>query len=453
MATSSRIVIPANHPGTIAQVNKNPPGSAETANHLLQRNHDENHIFWRAVAGHNHVAHSVLTTFALGGGPTELQRAFDDGVDIQQPLPAANPEIIAQLSNAEVFCAHIGQLDHYVNFLAYFGKQIEAHGYRFVIQEYCFSDHEIGETMFAQLFEGLYHPLIHLALGIEFEQPGIVAEALAQAASHDSMGFETYFKRVEEHVRSTPGKVIGSRPLVELFRDIRTTKALRDASRGFDDGPARVREGVLGRTGEELAALAAQFRVDQHDSETVQRRLAESFSVAAYVAGAAKQPGKPRKVDFFHLHMITAALAVSVMVREQSWIPLAVKARLVEWKARTDLVWHAASGAVELRLQGAKEYQPGPSAGMDWAALYTAVTAVHDDGHLAKCVRGLKHGEDVSRPFEDGDEEGSFPIQEETWLKIAQLAYDSTFDRPIERKWIWGVGFEENWGLVLATES
>ncbi|KAJ5802310.1 uncharacterized protein N7503_004760 [Penicillium pulvis] len=452
MATSSRIFISANHPGTIAQVNKNPPGSAETANQLLQRNHDENHIFWRAVAGHNHVAHSVLTTLALGGGPTELQRAFDDGVEIQQPLPAANPEIIEQLSNAEVFRAHIGQLDHYVDFLAFFSKQIEAHGYRFIIQEYCFSDHEIGETMFAQLFEGLYHPLIHLALGIEFEQPGIVAEALAQAASHDSMGFETYFKRVEEHVRRTIGTGIGPRPLIELFQDIWTTKALRDASLGFDDGPARVREGVLGRTGEELAALAAQFRVDQLDSETVQRRLAESFNVAAYVAGAAQQPGKPPKVDFFHLHMITAALAVSVMVREQSWIPLAVKARLVEWKVRTDLVWYAASGAVELRLQDAMEYQPGPSAGMNWAALYTAVTAVHDDGHLAKFVRGLKHGEDISRPY-NGDEEGSFPIQGETWLKIAQLAYDSTIDRPIERKWIWGVGFQENWGLVLATES
>ncbi|KAJ5769688.1 hypothetical protein N7520_004247 [Penicillium odoratum] len=451
MATSSRILITTDHPGKIAQVNKSPSGSAETANHLLQRNHDENHIFWRAVAGHNHVAHSVLTTLALGGGPAELQRAFDDGVDIQQPIPTTNAEIVEQLSNENVFRAHVGKLDQYGNFLAFFSKQIEAHGYRTIIQEYCFSGPGIGETMFAQLFEGLYHPVIHLALGVEFQQPAIVAEALAQAASHDSMGFETYFKRVEELAREAPAASIGSRPLVELFRDISTTPMLRDVSRGFDDGPARVREGVLGRVREEMAISAAQFRVEQYDSETVQRRLAESFSVAAYVAGAAQQPGKPRKVDFFHLHTITAALAVSALV-QQDWIPVAVKARLVEWKTRTDLVWYAASGAVELRLQDLLEYSPGPSAGMDWAALYTAVTAVHDDGHLAKFLRGLKHGEEVSRPFEDADENDSFPIRGDTWLRIAQLAYDSTVDRPIERKWIWGIGLEENWGLVLATE-
>ncbi|KAJ6006502.1 hypothetical protein N7451_004446 [Penicillium sp. IBT 35674x] len=105
------------------------------------------------------------------------------------------------------------------------------------------------------------------------------------------------------------------------------------------------------------------------------------------------------------------------MVQGQSWIPLVVKARLSEWKARTDLVWYAASGAVELRLQDAMVYQPGPSARMDWAALHTAVTAVHDDGHLAKFVRGLKHCEDVSGPSEYGDE-----VAIHSWRDLVDIA-------------------------------
>ncbi|KAA8646580.1 hypothetical protein EYZ11_006285 [Aspergillus tanneri] len=454
MATPSQISLLANHSSTIARVNKAPQGSTETASRLLQKNHDENHIFWRAVAGHNHVAHSVLTTFALGGGPAELQRAFDDGNDIQQPLPAANSETINQLSDPDHFRAHIGQLDQYANFLAFFSQRIESNGYRSVVQEYVFSGNGVAETMFAQLFEGLYHPVIHLALGIEFDQPAIVAEALAQAASHDSMGFEKFLFRAEAlSLASSPNSDIANeRPLVQLFQDIWTAQPLRDAARGFKDGPSRVREGVLGRTREEITTLAAQFTVDRRSLQPVQRRLAEMFSVAAYVAGAAQQPGKPRKIDFFHLHTITAALSVSVLV-QQEWIPVEVKARLVEWKARTDLVWYAASGAVELRLGDLLDYVPGPSADIDWRDLYTAVTMVHDDGHLAKFVRGLKHGEEVSRPFEEGDENGSFPIKEEIWLKIAQLAYDSTVDRPIERKWIWGIGFEENWSIVLSREA
>jgi hypothetical protein len=36
--------------------------------------------------------------------------------------------------------------------------------------------------MLARLYEGAYHPIIHLGLGIEFQQPGIIAEALAQLA-------------------------------------------------------------------------------------------------------------------------------------------------------------------------------------------------------------------------------------------------------------------------------
>lgn len=33
-------------------------------------------------------------------------------------------------------------------------------------------------------FTGFLHPIIHLGFGVEFQQPAIIAEALAQAAVH-----------------------------------------------------------------------------------------------------------------------------------------------------------------------------------------------------------------------------------------------------------------------------
>ncbi|GAB1213272.1 hypothetical protein ATERTT37_002421 [Aspergillus terreus] len=444
MATATQIFLSSDHAG-IARVSECPVGAIEAANHLLQTNHDEHHMFWRPVAGHNHLTHSILTILALGGGPAELQRAFDDGRDIQRPIPPVDRQVVEQLGDPEQFRSRIGQLDQYSNFLAFFSQEIATKGYRAVVDEHCFSGSRNAETLFAQLYEGLYHPVIHLAFGIEFEQPSIVAEALAQVASHDSMGIEAFLMNCEAEATQSAHS---GRTLVQLFRDAEADEALRHAAEGFDDGPARVRDGVLGRTARAITALAAQFRVDPQD---IEHRLAEMINCSAFITGAAQRTGKPRKIDFFHLHTVTASLSIDILVR-QPWISPVVKARLVEWKARVDLVWYTATGAVQLHLPSLLNYIPTSSAGMDWAALYQAVAAVHDDGHLAKLVRALKSGEAVSSPFEKGAGE-TFPIQGIAWLKLAQMAYDTTVDRPIEEKWIWGIGFDENWTHVLSLES
>ncbi|RHZ59797.1 Zn(II)2Cys6 domain-containing transcription factor tpcE [Aspergillus thermomutatus] len=64
-----------------------PAGTIETANELLQKNPDNYHMYFRDVGGHNHIAHSVLSVLAMGGGPRELTRAYDDGYGYQRSLP------------------------------------------------------------------------------------------------------------------------------------------------------------------------------------------------------------------------------------------------------------------------------------------------------------------------------------------------------------------------------
>ena len=446
MTAASQVRLSSERPGTCRVVD-NPAGSIEAANRLLQKNHDENHIFWRDVNGHNHMAHSLLTVFALGGSPSELQRAFDDNQPDQRPLPDPDDLIIKEMSDNGKCYERLGQIKNYTNFLVFFERQIEDKGWREVIQEYCFSRSQIAEAILAGLYEGAYHPIIHLGLGVEFEQPSIIAEGLAQAATHTSAGIDAFlFNSESEALKS--GSATCSKTLVELLDEVRADDTIHYAAH-WDDFANKLKNGTLGRAGQEIATLAAQFRVEP---ATLERRAAEMINCCVYISGCTLRPGKVPRIDFFHMHAVTSSIFLTVLIK-QPWISTETKVRLIEWKGRLDLVWYAASGAGELRIEDVKDYKGSSSAHMTWSALYQAINAMHDDGHVAKFVRALKNGEEVSKPFEHGDGAGAFPIKGDMWLKLARMAYDSTLDVvPSEAKWVWGTGFDQAWARVPSND-
>ncbi|RAO66040.1 uncharacterized protein BHQ10_002052 [Talaromyces amestolkiae] len=432
----------------LGRISKNPAGSIETANSLLQKNHDIYHIFWRDVGGHNHIAHSVLSILALGGSPSDLQRAYDDGAEIQRPIPPVNLDIVKGLADPVFFRKHIGDIDQYTNFLVFFEQEIAVKGREQVLQEYVFGRAPNAETIFAQLYEGAYHPIIHLGFGVEFELPTIIAEGLAQAAVHDSAGLEAFFNETEELAAAAVASGLDRKPLNTLYDEVRVNDKIRTAAR-LQDGPVRVRDGVLGRAGKEIAALASQYRIKPTELE---RATAEMINLSAYSAGAAQRPGKKRKIDFFHMHNVNCSIFFTAF-NNQSWISLEDKVRLVERKARLDLVWYAASAAAELHLEAIVNYKPTFSAGLDWKGLYDAVNKTHDDGHVAKFVRAIKNGEEVSKPFEEGEGSDHLPVKGESWFKLAQMAYDTTYNQEVDDKWIWGVGYDPLWAKIPALEE
>ena len=290
----------------LGRISSNPDGALEKANELLQRNHDDHHIFWRDVGGHNHIPHSVLSVLALGGGPTEIQRAYDDGVAIQRPIPPLDTAAVQALHNPTTFREHIGNLSYYTNYLFFFKEEIVAKGWPAVLQEHVFSKTPNAETIFAQLYEGAFHPIIHLGFGIEFELPAIIAEGLAQAAVHDSANIEGFFHLSEDLAAAAAANGTPSKSLLSLYHEVRATDKIRTAAK-VQEGPVRVRDGVIGRAGAEIAALAAQWRV-AHTEEALQRATAEAINLAAYSAGGAHRAGKARRVDFFHMHNVNASI-------------------------------------------------------------------------------------------------------------------------------------------------
>jgi hypothetical protein len=423
-----------------------PAVSAESvtqANRLLQLNHDKWHIFFRDVTGHNHTAHSILTALALGASSSELERAYTDTEAIQRPIPAVDSQLVAQLcADDQALGPQLGRCDLYATFLAFFQTQINTHGWQSVVTKYVFSRTPLAEKLLIKMYEGMYHSLIHLGLGIEFAQPGIIAEALAQAASHEDGHINRLLFGVEAAITADAAVPPQPKSLLQLVSEVRAHPSIW-ADLRFGDRWNRMRDSIMDdAVVEELTPIAAQFRITP---EALARRTAEMISTAAYLAGASQRSGRKRKIDFFLMHTVTASLFFSVFTA-QEWIPLADRIRLVEWKGRLDLAFYAFCNCPELDGSAVTEYVDDFTREMDWAALYAAVNKEHDDGHVAKFMRALRNGEEVAKPYEEDEEWARyFPVNGEMWVKLARMALETTRQSPPDLKWILGTGFNEAW--------
>jgi len=442
-AVASPICLSPSHVG-LFKAAEIAPGALEECNGLLEKNHKAYHIFYRDPAFHNHMVHSLLTTLTLGASTQELQDRYNDLDPIQRPIPDIDEPLLAKLADADVFHNTIGQIHQYHTFLEFFKRKIAAKGYRTVVLEYVFSRTKVADRMLVQMVEGAYHPIIHLGFGVEFDQPAIVAEALALAASHDRMNIEEVLFAAETKAAAVVAFEGKPKPLIELMHDVRANERIRTAPVWSDLGN-KMRDGVVGRAGDDMARVAAQFRIKADDEADLNRRTAEMVSVCAYVAGSAHQQGRTRKIDFFVMHSVTSSIFCTVLIG-QDWIPLADRARLVEYKARTDLMWYAATGSSPLDTEAISGYAHPESDGMSWDDLFRDVRRECDDGHAAKFIRALKNGEQTAKRYEQTEEWAAyFPCKGDMWLKMARLCQDTTKNTHWELKWVFFAGFEEGW--------
>lgn len=129
----------------------------------------------------------MLSLFAFGATPTELKQGWDDNVSYQRPPVPLKQSIVTDLHSPKKYKRYLGREEYYHNFLVYFKEEIDQKGWQHVLNEYIFKGDERADDMLVRMFGGLLHPIIHLGFGIEFEQPAIIAESLAQAAVHDNL--------------------------------------------------------------------------------------------------------------------------------------------------------------------------------------------------------------------------------------------------------------------------
>jgi questin oxidase-like protein len=163
--------------------------------------------------------------------------------------------------------------------------------------------------------KGFLHPLIQLMYGMEWAQPAIVAEGLAQASVHSASLHEALFaaERLANEAAGTPMPSI-----VSLLEAVAADTKLAKSAR-LSDGN-KVRDGVLARAKDEMLAIAAKVKVRP---EELGERTAEMFDAAVYAGtAAAVHPPKHVKFDFFLMY----ALPYSITSSQRASFALRIKA-------------------------------------------------------------------------------------------------------------------------------
>lgn len=221
----------------------------------------------------------------MGASADLLQQIFDRAAAYQLPSRPVDEAIVQKLGDKAQFSALLGIQDQYPNFLVYFQRQIEKRGMEVVVNEYLFAADKLADDMLVRLFAGmapgefrshppvslsdpsvpghtnehapltgLIHPFIQLGFGVEFNQPAIVAEALAETAVHES---NLTFLLPAEEAAGGVGKE-GKKSLVHLQQEIRSNTQIRKAVRWEDVNKI---DGMLARALDEIIKITSQFSV------------------------------------------------------------------------------------------------------------------------------------------------------------------------------------------------
>ncbi|PNP55101.1 hypothetical protein THARTR1_04790 [Trichoderma harzianum] len=442
MATPWQIRVPATDTGLLrwAQTDE----SAAKVSELLQKDLESHHVFFNAEGFHNHTVHLLLSLYATGASPSILEQAYAENHSYQIKAMNTHPDVVKELKSGwSADCPYLGKGKHYPDFLNFFQDEIEEKGWEKVLLEYVFRGDERSEAIFGRLFAGFLHPLIQLMYGIEWHQPAIVAQGLAQAAVHENR-VGAFLTKVEQAASSQPQSVQRT-PLPELFESVRQYSEKLATSAQFGDSN-KVYDGVFVRAPDEALEFLKQVRVGEDELD---ERLAEMVHSCAYVAAtAAFHPPNVPKFDFFLIHHLNSS-PFFVTLLSFSWLTPAQKARMLAWKIRLDIVQYIARGCPPLRLDALKSFTPKDSTVASVTKPEDLLARFHeilDDGHTIKVVRAFFIAQKLSQKF--AGRPWIRIADDETWLKMHQVLLQSTEGPQEPAMWVRSAGFDDAWQNV-----
>lgn len=102
----------------------------------------------------NHIAHQLLTIYALGATPAQLQARYDENAGYQRPPVKLEPNVVRDMHDPEKFKQCFGKEKYYHDYVVFFQGEIEKKGWEKVLNEYVFKGDERAESMFGRLFAG-----------------------------------------------------------------------------------------------------------------------------------------------------------------------------------------------------------------------------------------------------------------------------------------------------------
>ncbi|KAK6333753.1 hypothetical protein TWF730_003936 [Orbilia blumenaviensis] len=422
--------------------------STKKVNDLLQQNHDSFHIFWEFQDRlHNHVAHHLLAVYALGATADEIQFAYDTNVDTQIPIGDKKPPVLQDLSNSDDWKKYLAGAENYATFLQYFQDSIGKIGWQEAVKKYIFSEKAIEDGMPERLVSGFLHPWIHLGYGIEFEQPAIVAEGLAQTAVHDDWPGR-YLKAcmaVATDAGSKDTEYGKGITMVSLFHEAHGSEKLRKSTKWSDP---QKNKAVYANAFDEMVALASKWYIPPTATDDdIARASAELASAAAFICAATPRLDKKVRFDFFLMHTVTSSVFLDVWAR-QKWIGNTEKSILINYFGWMVINLYVSRGCGNINFDQVASYKPKEK-GVEWKDIAARVTRLKDDGHVNKTVRALINAERVTRPYTPSD---GFEVGTGLYIKIAEMVVDAAEDHAQvdgdEPLWIRSNGHPEAWAKV-----
>jgi hypothetical protein len=412
------------------------------------------------------VVYYVLSLWALGASPKQIIRHAKRNISYTLlPPKFADEETVASLSDLENLRKTLGQEEYYQDLIIFFEREIERLGFDEVLDKYLLGDNGLARSVYPRLYHGYVHSIMHVGLGLEFDQPSILAEGLAEAVVHNEPWYTEYHETCRAVAASTPPerrltlldayKACLQDPVITNCMDWGLAQqytppeidlSLLDDFAGPTEEPWRDR--AWGRAGKNIAAISGQWYV--RPDEDLERAAAEVVNTSIYVTCAAMRPPHELRVDFFLMHVANASYWLQGFLQRGS-VSRAKKAQIIEDTGRLLTFMAAGVGMPPLHpevLEGHVMKENGDK-GMDWDGVFERVCHHADDGHMIKFIRALANGEKVSRPFEGQD---GFPMRQELFLKAANAVLDNASPKPMSFlrhiDIIRMVGFPQSWEEV-----
>jgi len=163
MATSSTVKLSTTQEPAFYLPNRT-QDAADKASDLLQENHEKHHIFFNKDGFHNHIAHHLLTVWALAASPEQIQKHYDDNKSYQRHPVGLERKAVDDMHDPESFKKYLGDEQYYHDFLVFFQKEMEQKGWQNVVNEYVFRGDARADDMLLRMLAGFLHPLIHLGM-------------------------------------------------------------------------------------------------------------------------------------------------------------------------------------------------------------------------------------------------------------------------------------------------
>ncbi|KAF8874746.1 hypothetical protein BD779DRAFT_1702357 [Infundibulicybe gibba] len=289
------------------------PTASNAIERLLERDRNDHHCRYGAAGYHNHLSHHLLAVYDLGASASLLEVIYQLDAATLLPIDTVDRAngIVKRLDisiTESNWTEFLGDDKYYASLLEFFSLQVEARGAGGLLDKFIFSPdaNKDGVDMVQRLCAGVFHPLIQVGYGLEFESDAMVAQGLAQAAAHNP----TWPQQFRPSTR--PVSQSNSLPLFEILRQFYESPILKPVM-PYNPNTlifTRFREACEDGRSEEIGRLAALWWSSSPNADLesdLKVKLEEITWFATLLLVGSNKPNRKPRLDFFLMHILTAS--------------------------------------------------------------------------------------------------------------------------------------------------